>query len=132
MQKRIQWPADYQWGNDVPVHGLPSRQWQGRQSADTPLPEPDLKAGGAVIAPSHRDFTTQNLFWTFSQSSAPHVPGMEIMGCYHTKPLSQPHKHILVLHHGKFLWSFVCYLGSIKIYPNKQLCSKTAVLKTGL
>lgn len=103
---------------------------EGRQGADTALPEPDLKVSWAVTAPSHRDFTTQNLFWTFSQSSAPHPAGMEIMGCYPAKPLSQPHKHIPALHHGRSLWSFVYYLGSIKIYPKTQLCSKPAVLKT--
>lgn len=130
--KRIQWPTDYQWGNYVPIHGLHSKQWEGRQRADTALPEPDLKVSWAVTAPSHRDFTTQNLFWTFSQNSAPRLPGMEIMGCHHTKPLSQPHKHILALCHGKSLWSFVCYLACIKIYPNKQLCNKTAVLRTDL
>lgn len=41
--KRIQCPADYQWGNDVPNHGLPSKQWEGRQRAGTALPEPDLR-----------------------------------------------------------------------------------------
>lgn len=86
--------------------------------------EGGLSCPRSLIQRSHNP----ELFWTLSQSSIPHLPGMEIMVCYHTKPLSQPHEHILALHHGKSLWSFECYLGSIKIYPNKQLCITAKLL----
>lgn len=102
--KSIWWPSDYQWcpcswfthqvmgGEAVCWHSLTWARSEGWLSCHCSL---TLR------------FHNPELVLDVNQSSAPHLPCMEIMGCYHTKPQSQPYKHVLALHRGKSLWSFV-------------------------